>query len=251
MRDENYWVGKWREALERADDFKAGQPFPNIVLDNFLPPVLANLALHAFPPIDSDVWRFAGNEHTARKGVVAYGEYQCKELQFSPEAMAVFYFLMGCPMIKYLEALTGIAGLVPDPHFVEGGFHVVGTGGRLGIHADFSHHARTGLERRLNLLLYLNPDWCPEYGGELGLYDEQLNRVVKVEPVHNRAVIFATSDSSYHGHPEPMSAPDTFLRRSIALYYYTLPRAERARRMIQFPGDPEFYHPGKDAKPHA
>ena len=234
------WIAKWKFALEHRNAFSVAKPFPHAVLDDFLPPVLADLALLHFPPADSPVWRVAGNRHTEHKAVVDYGPLKCKELQFTPEQMCVFQYLNGCPMVKFLETLTSIIGLLPDPHFVEGGFHCVGPQGRLNVHADFSHHARTGLERRVNLLLYLNPDWQPGYGGELKLYDESVQPVVTVEPVFNRCVIFATSDTSYHGHPEPMTAPGWFRRRSIALYYYALPRPERAKKQIYFPTDPEF-----------
>lgn len=60
-------------------------------------------------------------------------------------------------------------------------------------------------------------------------------RVVTVEPVFNRAVIFATSDTSFHGHPEPMKLPEGVYRRSIAMYYYAIPRLERSRKTIHFP----------------
>lgn len=236
------WAEKWEAAGKAREMFQTAAPFPHIVIDGFLPNEVAALALKGFPPITSTVWRMASNAHTKRKAVISYGELHCKELYFTPEAMAVFRFLMGAPMLRFLEALTGIYGLVPDPHFVEGGYHCIGPGGYLNIHADFSHHMHTLLERRLNLLLYLNADWEPGYGGELGLYDLDLKRVVTVEPRMNKAVIFATSDISYHGHPEPMTSPPEFLRKSIALYYYSMPRQERVPKKIFFPTDPGFNH---------
>ena len=41
------------------------------------------------------------------------------------------------------------------------------------------------------------------------------------EPLWNRAVVFSTTDESYHGHPDPLTSPAGVFRNSIALYYYT------------------------------
>ena len=101
-------------------------------------------------------------------------------------------------------------------------------GGLLKVHADFNLHQRLGLERRLNALLYLNRDWSDTYGGHLELWNRTMSRCERrVAPVFNRCVVFATSDSSFHGHPEPLSCPPGRSRRSIALYYYTAPRQGR------------------------
>ena len=56
-------------------------------------------------------------------------------------------------------ALTGVGGLVPDPHLHGGGQHQIRPGGKLAIHADFNRHPKLNLDRRLNLLLYLNRGW--------------------------------------------------------------------------------------------
>jgi hypothetical protein len=124
----------------------------------------------------------------------------------------------------FLEELTGINGLIPDPYFEGGGLHETKHGGHLGVHADFNVNERLGLERRLNLLIYLNEDWLDDYGGQLELWSKDMSRcVVRVRPVIGRAVIFNTALDSFHGHPEPLDCPHSRSRRSIATYYYTAP----------------------------
>lgn len=135
---------------------------------------------------------------------------------------------------------TGIKGLTSDPYFSEGGFHRIASGGFLNIHADFSHSDKLNLERRLNILFYLNDNWEDSYQGDLGLYDKKLNKIVSIKPYANRLVIFSTSDSSFHGHPEPLLCPDDIYRKSIALYYYTAPTGSRKKSRILFPTDPKF-----------
>jgi Rps23 Pro-64 3,4-dihydroxylase Tpa1-like proline 4-hydroxylase len=125
-------------------------------------------------------------------------------------------------MLEFLEKITGIDGLESDPHLYGGGIHRTTTGGRLAIHADFNIHLLTGKHRRLNVLLYLNPDWKPEYNGEFELWQTNMNGCAKkVVPIINRLVLFRIRDDAYHGHPEIWNAPQNIPRYSIALYYYT------------------------------
>ena len=129
--------------------------------------------------------------------------------------------LNSAPVIAFLERLTGIEGLVPDPHFVGGGLHQIERGGHLKVHADFNRHPRTQLERRINLLLYLNRDWKDEYGGALELWNRDMSACeARILPLFNRCVVFSTTETSYHGHPEPLNCPEGWTRKSIALYYY-------------------------------
>ena len=213
-------------------------PFPHVCIDDFLSPEQASVAHRCFPEPNSDVWKTPENAHTHAKSVIQGLKYA----QFAPEVRPVFDYLNSAVTLKRLHDLFGIDGLMGDPYFVEGGYHRIGRGGFLDIHADFSHHDITGLERRLNVILYLNPGWQHEWGGELRLYDRDLKPQASFEPVYNRAVVFETSETSYHGHPEPLACPEGEYRKSIAMYYYTIPRPWRTRRLAYFPTDPNFQY---------
>ena len=129
--------------------------------------------------------------------------------------------------INFVEELTDIKGLIPDPHYHGGGLHTIERGGHLNIHADFNRHARLNLDRRINALLYLNEGWKDEWGGHIELWDETMTKAVrKVAPEFNRLVIFAITDTAFHGHPEPLACPPDRKRRSLALYYYSNGRPE-------------------------
>jgi Rps23 Pro-64 3,4-dihydroxylase Tpa1-like proline 4-hydroxylase len=131
--------------------------------------------------------------------------------------------LNAAPFMAFLEKLTGIAGLIPDPHLRGGGLHEIRRGGALGVHADFNFYKRLNLYRRLNLLVYLNENWTEAWGGDLELWDRQGKRCVRrISPIFNRAVVFDTSNLSYHGHPNPLQCPEERSRKSLALYYYTV-----------------------------
>ena len=142
-----------------------------------------------------------------------------------PRSTFLIASLNAKPFLEYLTALTGIAGLIPDPYLDGAGFHQIVRGGKLKVHADFNVHAIMRTYRRLNLLLYLNADWPAEWGGNLELWPPDMSAPSQViAPLFNRTVIFNTTSTSYHGHPHPLSGPPDAVRRSLALYYYTVER---------------------------
>jgi hypothetical protein len=130
--------------------------------------------------------------------------------------------LNAAPFIEFLEGVTGVEGLIPDPHLDGGGLHALPRGGKLSIHTDFNRHERLKLDRRLNVLIYLNKDWKKEYGGEFEAWRPN-GKVAEASylPIFNRMVIFNTNDYTFHGNPEPVNCPPEMSRRSIAMYYYT------------------------------
>lgn len=232
----------YKIAEELSISYKTNSPFPNIYIDNFFNPSTYKNICNLFPETENDIWKTPSNTHTLKKSVTKQGVLGLKEYLFTENQRRLFMELNSSLFLHFLELLTGINGLIPDPYFAEGAFAMSKKGGILDIHADFSHHDKLNLERRINILIYLNDDWKEEYLGALNLYDAKLNIVKRIYPFGNRIAIFTTSENSYHGFPNKIDCPDNMVRKSIALYYYTLPRAERERKKILFPNDPNFIH---------
>lgn len=201
-------------------DYCFAEPFPHIVLDNFLPLALVEELCAHFPneKLGSDVvfdMGYAG--HNKRQILPADCDSYCRR---------AFDFFNSQPFVEFLEGLTAIDGLLPDPYFTGGGFHEIGRGGKLGVHADFRINNKLHVNRRMNVIVYLNEGWREEYNGALELWSRDMSAKVKsVLPVLNRCVIFNTDADSYHGHPDPLTSPAGVLRRSLALYYYTASKA--------------------------
>lgn len=203
-----------------AGAFASAHPFPHIVVDDFVDATVAEAIAKEFPVPDGADWqRFT----TTREVKQALRDTE----GMGPLTRAVLAELNGQVFIEFLERVTGITGIVPDPHLLGGGLHQIGRGGHLGIHADFNRHEHLRLDRRLNLLLYLNRDWPDEYGGHLELWDPDMGACRRrVAPIAGRMVLFATTDDALHGHPDPLTCPADRARRSIALYYYSNGRPE-------------------------
>ena len=192
------------------------RPFPHIVLDDFIDASTFADAVTEFPNDTDEAWtnylhvneRKFGNTHLETWG---------------PTLQSVAESLMSPPFLKFLEDLTGIEGLLPDPTMDGGGLHRSVAGGYLNVHADFTtHHTHQDWHRRVNLLLYLNEGWQREWGGNLELWSSDMKtRVESIAPVGNRVVIFNTTEKAYHGHPVPLGTPPGVARKSMALYYFT------------------------------
>jgi hypothetical protein len=204
-----------RKGAELHGRYESAKPFPHIVLDDFLPPQVLERCLKDFP-------KAAGAEGSTFDRDQERLKTQYNPDEFTAWSRNLFYTFNARPFIQLLQNITGIKGLIPDPYFLGAGFHEIGQGGHLSVHADFNHHKPMDLERRINVLIYLNKDWKAEYGGSLELWSEGMRECVhKVTPEFNRCVIFNTSSESWHGNPDPIQHPDHITRKSIALYYYT------------------------------
>src|SRR3954467_7212987 len=202
----------------RRAAYAAAHPYPHTVFDDFLPDGVLDAVLAEFPNPKGADW-FAFDSATERKLATK------DDSIMGPATRRLLAELNSGTFIDFLERLTGIDGLIPDPHFAGGGLHQIEPGGHLKVHADFNRHPRTELERRLNVLIYLNRDWKDEYGGAFELWNEDMTAAVqKVMPYWNRCVVFSTTSTSYHGHPEPLTCPEDRTRKSIALYYYSKDR---------------------------
>ena len=202
-------------ALTHRQAYAQASPFPHIVIDDFLPAPWLEQILDEFPQPGAIDWQ--SFDATSERKLASKSEHQ-----MGPMTRWLLYQFNASTVLKFLEILTGIEGLIPDPHLMGGGLHQIERGGYLKIHADFNRHPQLRLDRRLNFLLYLNQDWPEAYGGHLQLWDPGMTQCVqKILPIFNRCVIFSTTDYSYHGHPDPLTCPAGQTRKSLALYYYS------------------------------
>lgn len=203
-----------RERVERlASEFRRAGPFPHLVLEDFLK-LTPDETAGVYPAPDWPCWN-------RRDDFYQSGKMYCRDTDVIPPLLsAMLGELSSPPFLRFLEAVTGIGGIIPDPYYEGGGLHCSGPGGRLLPHTDFHYYDRLKLYRRLNVLLYLNPGWEESFGGCLELWEKGAERPAKlVVPRWGTCVIFRTDDRSVHGFSTPVA--EGRWRRSIALYYYS------------------------------
>lgn len=197
-----------------AEAYQSAEPYHYTCIDGFLPEAVLR--------------KVKAGVATLPEAEGAFNRAQERlKTSYNPERLptytrALFHALNAPAFITFLQEMTGIPNLIPDPYFSGAGIHRVGNGGHLDIHADFNLHPQMKVERRLNVLIYLNDDWREEYGGSFEIWDKEMTgKVASFVPVFNRMVCFSTGSDTFHGNPDTVNHPDGEPRLSIALYYYT------------------------------
>ena len=207
---------------KEINKYNQAQPFPHIVIDNFLPPSILNGVIDDFRNHNDWGWDNSqySQQHQVKKFFSPWNENDSNTLPINTKL--ILNYLNSPETISMLEKLTGINGLIADPTLLGGGMHKIDSGGKLSIHADSRKHVVTGNYRRINLLVYLNKNWNSEWGGSLQLWNNDMTTMVQdIQPFFNRVVIFNTGGDTYHGHPHDLNTPEGVSRISLALYYYT------------------------------
>jgi hypothetical protein len=203
--------------LERMrTEYQSAAPYPHIVIDDFLVPEAAKAAIAEYPPLDQ---RWKNYLHVNERKFS-----NTEPSTWGPALQQILEELNSPRFVQFVGELLGVEKLIPDPSLEGGGLHQSVRGGFLNMHADFTVHPhKRKWQRRANIILYLNEGWNPEYGGDLELWSTDMKQCVeKISPVANRAVIFTTDATSFHGHPEPLQCPEDVARRSLALYYFSV-----------------------------
>jgi hypothetical protein len=202
-----------------SEEYQGAKYFPHIIIDNFFKEEKLE---HIFDQVEllkleDSTDKFSNSKFENNKFGFCYKELNagCKHILGE---------LNSDGFIKHIETLTGIKNIIHNYDLRGAGVHKSIQGGLLGAHTDFNmyYDSVNGIiDRRINILIYLNKDWKEEYGGELILYDQELKPFNTILPIFNRCVIFSTTNKSIHGHPHALTCPENIVRQSIANYYYT------------------------------
>ena len=208
-----------------AQDFQQAKPFPIVAIDNFADAEELTKVIESFPQPGED------KLNKSRDYIFAKNKFEKSNFrELSSECNEIYEDLISPRFQKILQTITDEEVFV-DREFHGGGIHQGGEGSFLDMHVDFNYHPlHRNWFRNLNILLYLNQNWQPEYKGQLKLKHTKTGEHREVEPLFNRCVIMYTRDYTLHGY-DPISFPPGRFRRSIATYAYTLdknPQAERS-----------------------
>lgn len=202
----------------KKSEFKNSRPFNHLIIDDFFDRELAIKLSEEFPDYDDKLWHLYDNPIEFKK--------TCNVWNFFPKhTYQVFSKLNSDGFVKQLELLTDDK-LYADHGLHGGGWHLHSRGGKLNVHLDYNLHPKLEKkQRKLNIIIYLTLNWDSAWGGglELWSHDHESNQpkecVVKVENKFNRAVIFDTTQNSWHGLPDPLNCPENVYRKSLAAYY--------------------------------
>ena len=194
--------------------FNAARPFPHVVIDNAIDPLVLRALVSKYPSVAEKKWWVYDNA-LERK-------YAFNDLSQLDPAFGAFFAEVNSPeFVEQLGRIAGLENLVPDDSLQGGGLHQIARGGKLDVHEDFNVHHVLKAFRKLNMIVYLNEGWDASWGGDLQLWNADMTKCEKsVLPVFNRLVVFRTDMKSNHGHPEPLMCPEGVTRKSLAVYFY-------------------------------
>ena len=213
--------------IVQADEFRRtflhAEPFRHVVIEEFFENGFAERLLDEFPSFDP---RLATSEFGSVGGKAA----NPRIASISPAYQDLYGFVLSEPFLEFVSRLSGVPDLIMDPAMFGGGTHENLHGQDLAPHVDFNFDPTANLHRRLNLIVYLNKDWHPEWGGGLEIHSNPRrhweNQIRTIDPNFNRAVLFETNERSWHGFPKIDLPEDKrhLSRKSISIYLYTKDR---------------------------
>ncbi len=219
-------LGDWITNISFLNkQFISAIPYEHVVIDNFFNEDYLNILINNFPLINDNFkhWHIYNNPIEKK--------YALNNFDNLSEYNELFKKLSTDEFVNIISKITSIENLENDPLLHGAGIHYHPNGGKLDMHLDYSIHPITKKERRVNLIIYLNKEWKEEYNGDLQLWDINFNGPVKkYYPKYNRAILFKTSDISYHGLPHPIKCPENIGRKSLAIYYVSEQRDNIIKR---------------------
>ena len=209
---------------ELSGEFLVAEPFNHVVIDDFWLPEIAEELFNEFPEYDdSKIWNAYYNNAIENKKACNHWD------RFPRRTYQAFNFLGSNYFLEHVRAIANRPDLIMDFGLHGGGWHAHMNGCNLNMHLDYNVHPKLGLQRKINIIIYMSKDWQPCYGGglELWSHNEETNQplahVKTVDIKFNRAVLFDTTQNSWHGLPLPLSCPDDMVRQSMAAYYVCNP----------------------------
>lgn len=231
MTLDKYINSKYLDVASLNTLYNENKPFPHLVFKDFIDRDLLNAVESEYP----DLEKLNSKEGFSNDKEVKFASKGYADL--SSSAFRLVAFLNSDIFLRYLKSLTGIhETLICDPYLYGGGYHQIKKGGFLKVHVDYTKHPSLNLDRRVNLLIYLNKNWKSDWGGYLELYKYKHYEkpVISIKPEFNTCVIFSTTSYTYHGHPDKLNCPTDNSRRSLSLYYFSTgrPKDELQRKHL-------------------
>lgn len=198
----------------KSDEYSSALPVPSVVLDNFLPENFAKRMFVEAQTIPEEYWTTFTRNGSLMK--------ECVQLAHMPIARDFVAQMHSSDGLRWLEALTGVPGLIPDPHITGAGYSKSWSGDSLQVHTDFNWNEQLKLHRACAFIIYLTPDWKSEYNGAFEFWDFDKTECVKsVDCFYNRALIWNDHKRGFHGYPKAINCPEDMHRTTFRLFFYT------------------------------
>jgi hypothetical protein len=201
-------------STDLANRYRNGQPFPHLTIDNLFKPEQLTALVQEMSLARGSDWVHHSTQYLEKLG-------QKSAAGLGPAGFQLLALLHSAPFLYLLSEITGIWNLLPDPYMHGAGYSIIPPKGKFDVHIDANADITSGLVRRLAMIIYLNRDWSPKYGGQLELWNKDATRKeAEIEPIFNRSLLMEISETAYHG-INPVVEPSGRSRYSFMIYYNT------------------------------
>lgn len=203
---------------ELSKGFLSAEPFNHVVIDDFFTDEFAHSIFDGMPGYEENIDARYDNAIEKKRTIQNW-------TKLSKNVYKAMFNLVSEEFTHQVRVLTGQSNLVADFGLHGGGIHMHQAGDYLNTHLDYDIHPKMDMKRKMNIIVYLNPNWKEEWGGNIGIWshDETTNQpkelIKSIWPKFNRALLFDTTQNSWHGVTEGITAPEGQYRKSLALYY--------------------------------
>lgn len=209
--------------------FKSAVPYQHIVIDNFFNTELLREVSKNFPTLEDERWfrfrkKIGGHENIFESGMNAIS----KPDKMNNLSRSFLYNVNSAEFCKILEDITGISGILPDPHWHYTGLRINTPNASQLIHSDALFHPHLKQRKIITCMIYLTEEWNEKQDGCLELWSDDMTSCVhRVAPSFNRLVIFKNTETSFHGVPK-----NNHFRKAITMSYLTDEKSERRWRAL-------------------
>lgn len=213
-----------------AVDYSLGVPVPWLVFDDFLPTDLFCKVREEINIIPEHIWtKFTRNGSMMK---------ECNNLKFSPVIRELALNFNSHEFVRWLEDITGISRIIPDPHLIGAGLMRCYHGDSLKLHTDYNWNEQLHLNRCLSMILYLSPEWDESWQGNLEFWNfDKTECLHRVSPQPNRLLIWNYDERTVHGHPHPLQSPKNVTRDGLRMFYFhsnAIPKSPPHRSLYWF-----------------
>ena len=180
------------------------EPYNTWVIDSFLEPEVNELVLKDWPGHGSSIWHGGYEKVGDKENILETGMLAIDKREDIPSSSLLVLDNFHSESFKNsIEEITNIQNLIIDDTRRWAGVRAMLKDSKQMIHSDADVHPESGLKKKLTLIYYLNKDYNRERDeGCLEVWDDNVTeKIIEIEPINNRLLIFEDSSRSYHGVP--------------------------------------------------
>lgn len=198
--------------------FHSSEPFNHVTIDNFILPEYVKKLSEEFPDYNDSRLLIRDNPLENKKSSNVWDF-------FPPLTYSMFNYFGRFEFLNLMRDLVDNSSLHFDYGLHGGGWHMHSCGGLNNVHLDYNVHPKLNEQRKLNVIIYLTEDWSSEWNGGLELWSHDSENgqpkqmITTIENVYNRAIIFDTTQNSWHGFSKSINCPKGVIRKSLAAYF--------------------------------